>query len=416
MRVEILCTCRKPELLPMTLLVFDTLRIGFPTARVIVHGNALPDYAEKAVREACEKNVCEFSNGSPTIHNEWLAGLCEGATESFIVSDTDCIYYESVEGWKFDTALAGARIPEWDDEFSGAITRSRLHTSLLFIDPVKLRAAVKEYESKYADTVFTPKVNLFYPLCLPLNGKRYFHDTASLLYHAIGGTAFTDIQMDALFHFNFGTIPDVVLPRLSNGEEMANAREAVLKNPELGRGMWRAQREYYEQRNPAPKYRGIAVNGVSPENAAQARKWNHSLCMGDPEAMAFNDLWYRYCHGIDDLIDTMEDGRPQMNAEQILELFALAAAVYNAPFFVRHRDMLFPIALQVTNAYADSVAWERSPISRRRTMADVLRTCGNEMYNSIAMIKGGWSHLRDWGPKIRERDWIGQHDEQDRPN
>ena len=140
------------------------------------------------------------------------------------------------------------------------------------------------------------------------------------------------------------------------------------------------------------------------------------ICRGDRDAHVFCDLWFNYCHGIDDLIDTMEDGRPTMKPEAVLSLFANAAALYNCPFFVRYRDQLLSVALLVTSAYADSVAWERSPIKRRRIIADVLRCCGDEMFFIVAMLTGGWAHVRSVSSRIRERDWILQHDEDDNPN
>lgn len=420
MNVFVLATCRDQSLLPFTALVFDTIRTGFPTANVRVFGNNLPfhmgGYAGEAVRKACEGTGCEFMNGPATIHHDWIESLCRDQNDPFVILDTDVIFYESVEGWTFDTALAGDRIPEWQDEFSGSVTRSRLHTSLLFINPNKLREDVEKFFTPVPNTPFTPKANLFHPVCTPLRNRVYFHDTCSLLYHAIGGTAFSDVQLDAFFHFNFGTIPDLVLPRLSGAEQMQKARDSVLASPGLGCGAWRSQKEYYRVRPANETSPGIAVDGFNGKDAVEARKWNEALCLNDPEAMAFTDLWYRYCHGIDDLIDTMQDGRPAMNHEQILELFALAAMLYNCRFFVKNREMLFPVVLSVTNSFADSVSWEKSPIYRRRMMADVLRTCGNEMYNTVALLKGGWKHLREIGPKIRERDWIGQHDDQDRPN
>lgn len=147
-----------------------------------------------------------------------------------------------------------------------------------------------------------------------------------------------------------------------------------------------------------------------------AHDFAKEVCRGDKSAEVFCHLWYVYCHAIDDLIDTMEDGRPTMNPEQILAMFANAALLYNCPFFVANRNHLFPIVLSVTNAYADSVMWEKSPLWRRRAMADTLRMCGDEMFFMIAMLIGGWDHMRSVSGKIRERDWVLQHDEYNHPN
>lgn len=248
MNVFVLATVRKRELLKFTTLVFDSLRVGFPTANVHVDFNDLQgkDYELHTLEACCEKVGATF-NHCTTIHHEWLQKLIFREQEPFWIVDTDVIFYSTVERWRLDSHLAGWRIPEWNDDFSGCITRARLHTSLLYIDPAKVRSAAIAYERKIANTVFTPKVNLIFPLVVPMKGKPYFYDTCSLLYHAIGGQAFTDEQKDAYFHFHFGTISDIVLPRLSDEEssKMEQARNCVISNPSFGRGVWRMAEQYY---------------------------------------------------------------------------------------------------------------------------------------------------------------------------
>jgi len=419
MKVFILLTCRKPELLPYTALVFHSLRTGFPTADVVLRSNALPAYALGQIEKLAKDADCQWEDeNSETIHHRWIETLVNREAEPFWICDTDIIFYEPVEGWQFDTALAGWRIPEWQDDFSGSITRARLHGSLLYMDPVKIKAQWAERTKPCPETPFTPLVNPFNPMVQPIGGRLYFHDTCSVLYHAIGGMAFTDRQKDAFFHFNFGTIADLVMPRLGAavGMDMAVVREAILADPIKGRGMWRAQEEYYAALPVQPRPPTFHDKPISEEHLKEAEIWGKALCCGNREAMTFCDLWYRYCHAIDDLLDTMEDGRPTMSKEQILSIFFNAAFLYNCPFYRAHAHLLSPVVVMVTNMYADSVAWERSPIARRRIMADVLRTCGDEMYFTVAMICGGEAHMRDMSLKIRERDWIGQHDENDKPN
>lgn len=421
MKVFILLTCRKQELLPYTTLVFKTVRTGFPTAEIILRSNGLPDYAMGALEKLAKDADCQWEDDrSPTIHHRWIEALVDRDTEAFWICDSDIIFYEAVEDWKFDTALAGWRIPEFQDEFSGSITRARLHGSLLYMDPDKVNAQWAEKTKACPETPFTPLVNPFNPIVQPINGRLYFHDTCSVLYHAIGGTEFTDRQKEAFFHFNFGTIPDLVIPRIAGiaardsvhayaGMAMVAAREAILSNPILGRGQWRAQEEYYKERPVQPTPPKFCDKPISAEHLKEAEIWAKALCCGNREAIAFCDLWYRYCHAIDDLLDTMEDGRPTMSQEQILSIFFNAAFLYNCQFYRANAHLLAPVVVVVTNMYADSVAWERSPIARRRIMADVLRTCGDEMYFAVAVICGGESHMRDMSLKIRDRDYLGQH-------
>jgi hypothetical protein len=151
------------------------------------------------------------------------------------------------------------------------------------------------------------------------------------------------------------------------------------------------------------------------EEIKAAHNFTKELCQGNRAAEEFCNLWYAYCHGIDDIIDLKEDGRPTMSNEKILEVFATAALMYNCKFYTDHRPHLFPIVIAVTNLYADSVLWERSPAAHLRKIADVLRCCGDEMLLMVAIIIGGWSHMRKMSPRIRETDYRLQHDENDNP-
>lgn len=406
--VHILATCRNPDLLPYTLLVFDSLRTGFPSAKIHVHGNDLKDYALDRVRLDSGSLGATFVNYPATIHHVWLEQLLANETEPSVLLDTDVVIYENVEGWQFETALAGARIPEWQDEFTNAITRARLHPSLLFVNPVKYREAVAKYESQFPVTPFNPLINLVYPICQPFKQRAYFSDTLSLAYHAIGGTAFTDRQLDGFFHFGVGTLSDIVLARLTNGKQMAEWRENILKNPELGRGQWRSQLLYYE--NHQPIYEGAdVITKSSPEQVAQAFTWKQEMCKGNDEAMQFCDLWYGLIHGVDDLLDCSLDGRPLMSKQQMLRLFLNAAALYNCKFFVANRDLLYPVALNVTMTFSDALAWEQSSVAHLRTIADVLRMTANDMYCMVALICGGIDHRDYISRHIKEIDWLKQH-------
>jgi hypothetical protein len=116
------------------------------------------------------------------------------------------------------------------------------------------------------------------------------------------------------------------------------------------------------------------------------------------------DKWNNYCHAIDDLVDE------KRGVESLLEILASAAELYSHPFWLANWFNLRPIVISVTNAYADSVAWEKSPEGSERAMADVLRLCGVEMYCMVAAICGGFSHMRKLSPRIRRQSWDSNHD------
>lgn len=415
-KVFILATCRKPELLLYTLLVFKTLRVGFPNAHVHVQLNGAKDrggmFWVKDVAEAANMACCVVDLIDETTHHEWIEKLIHTQDEDFWILDTDVIFYSSVEDWKFETPLAGALIPEFNDPFLCATTRSRLHTSLMHIKPTKLGTLGMKWELKHPQTIYNPIVNGIHPKCYPLNGKSYFNDTMSFLYHAIGGTPFTAQQKDCYFHFHFGSFSDLVLPKMPEG--IGAARQEILEHPEQGVGQWRTQEEWFNAMQPVDD--GIDVIApIQPKDADDAVKWNHELCCGNQSAMACNDLYYKYCHAIDDLIDTMRDGRPRMSKDQILSTYFNAALFYNSSFFVANREMLFPIILDITSTYAVSVGWENSSKWHLRKIADVFRTTGNRFYYMVALLCGGEAHALKMIRRIHERDFLGQHDKDGNP-
>jgi hypothetical protein len=318
------------------------------------------------------------------------------------------IFYGSVENWKFDTSLAGALIPEFFDEFSQCVTRRRLHTSLLHVDPAKLKSDISTYRDLSTSSQFTPALNEVWPVVIPFNGRPYFYDTMAAAYHAVGGTPFTDVQKNAYMHFHFGCFADMVLPKIRGGDLIEIVRKGILDHPEEGIGVWRSQEAYFARQ----QFRIDGANVIEPiteADAKEARAWNVELCKGNQAAMSFCNQWYHYCHGIDDLIDTQLDGRPRMSKDQMIGLFFKAALLYSSDFFIANRDALLPLVLDITDTYRNSVEWERSSEAHLRAMADVFRTCGNRIFTMVALLCGGEQHMRTMSMRITERDFVLQH-------
>lgn len=119
-------------------------------------------------------------------------------------------------------------------------------------------------------------------------------------------------------------------------------------------------------------------------------------CKGNQEAMHWLLLWRRYVHEIDDLVDGDRRG-----PECLLATFALAIELYSHPFYLKNISGLRQMALNVTNCYADSVAWEHSPTGYQRDWADHARHAGAEMVLAVAAICGGYDHMRAISPELR---------------
>ena len=247
--VHILATCRNPELFPATTLVFQTLRTGFPTTRILIRGNALnPEHSNEIAGLAASIDA-EFRNGEATVHHEWISYLIENEDRPFFICDTDQMFLGSFEQWDFSgCALAGRLIPRFFDEVTNCITFARLHTSLLYIDPKLVRAKSRRALNKLCtQSPFHLEPNLVHPATHYQHGQSYFHDTMSQLYHAIGGKAFTPAQLDRFAHLNCGTYIDLVEGRFTLARNLRQSHRNIIKNPELANGLWRLQEDYYSQ-------------------------------------------------------------------------------------------------------------------------------------------------------------------------
>lgn len=140
----------------------------------------------------------------------------------------------------------------------------------------------------------------------------------------------------------------------------------------------------------------------------QANERLSRICCGDAQAMDFLCQWAKYCHAIDDIIDG--DNR---SPEHVINTSgAMPVLLFTHPFFVRNPAItvaLRQVVLLVANTYADSVAWEKSPLLWQREHADVLRHCGNEMVFAVAQLCGGYEHARTISLEQREICYHTQH-------
>jgi hypothetical protein len=122
---------------------------------------------------------------------------------------------------------------------------------------------------------------------------------------------------------------------------------------------------------------------------------------------AFND----YCHLVDDIIDEYSLKFHPVPPEMFFKHCINAAELYSSRFYQRHVNDLFPIVIQITSAYADSVNMEKSNIEWKRQASDTLRQAGNDMIMMIVFIIGGWDKKREISELVREVSYQQHHDE-----
>lgn len=247
MTVHILSTVRKKELLPAALLVFKTLRVGFPTARVVVYPNDLVCDPEcvQAIIDAARGAGCEVTGHENYMweHPEWIRHVITENTGWNVICDTDMVFHEKVEDWEFQhTPMAGWYVPQFLCPYTKATTCSRIHTSLMWLNCDWLQSVLKREPE-----IYMANQDLISPCTFWLGGKKFFHDTMGQLFHCEGvsGLGFNSRKLDCYTHLFSGTLIDLVGKDIPG---LAMAHAEALAHPEATRGVWRAQQAWYEGR------------------------------------------------------------------------------------------------------------------------------------------------------------------------
>lgn len=260
LKVIVPAACFNRDQLDAATFVFRTIRVGFPTAEIVlVIGNTTPELRQEIIDAAKSHDV------DPTCNDEFATRPLFDVYESFIQTengrffycDTDIVFWDSIEARLRDftrASMAGRFIPKFYDNFTRCVTMPRVHNCLLYVDPYRLRREMREfYDSLPPDTYYTPRPDLVRPTFVSavqeLDGynKRtnYFYDTWAMAYNALPGATKFSESIDALFdHLNCGSIAHVIGP--SYGIDLAGQHRYLMQNPERFRGYWRKQRERYE--------------------------------------------------------------------------------------------------------------------------------------------------------------------------
>lgn len=245
--VHILATVRKRELLPAALLVFRSLRIGFPTATVCVWGNGLDSDAASAVGSVARSVGAQFTNVPATSHDRWIEHLVLTQVDPFWICDTDIVFVESVQEFPVPEQFSGRFEPGFYDPWTKTSHVERLHTCLLLFNPSGVRAAMYEWSGQLPEPWRGSAVYPFIRMnFIPNRGMApTCYDTCAGLWQAGMGTAFTESQDMAFDHLHAATYVDMVdAPELAG---LADCHNEIYRNPEAAIGLREIQRDYYKQ-------------------------------------------------------------------------------------------------------------------------------------------------------------------------
>lgn len=253
--VYILAAVRNPALLEAALLVFKTVRIGFPTADVHIFGNALETFALQELKRASERVGASFANGPRVTHDQWIEEMLQGQTGPFWICDTDLVFFDKVESWfgEKETAIFAGRLePEFHEEWTRTCHVERLHPALMWFNTPLVRQAMRSWMGGIPSLWHSAQMNLVRQQFIPVQAEEpLFYDTAAGLWHAVGGRPFTAEQNEAFEHLHCATYSDLVnAPGL---KDLVTVHKQIFANPALARGMQREQAKYYEIRKRKEK-------------------------------------------------------------------------------------------------------------------------------------------------------------------
>jgi len=111
------------------------------------------------------------------------------------------------------------------------------------------------------------------------------------------------------------------------------------------------------------------------------------------DAHAYDFLWQFWCfaHCYDDLMDQEKPVPPEMGVRAFVKF--LTMITFN-PFWERNKETLFSFIMMVCTRWLDGDEWERSDDKIKRIVSHVVR-CGDiDLYMHVALLTGGWDHLR----------------------
>jgi hypothetical protein len=129
------------------------------------------------------------------------------------------------------------------------------------------------------------------------------------------------------------------------------------------------------------------------------REFLMECCCSNEQAVEFFLQFYRVMHGWDDLVDKDNELSMDDIDRPFIELFF---GLMPNLFYRQYHHLLQPVVIMCINAWRDSTWLEREHGEKGRRFAYILRTYPADVLIQIALITGGYSHMRAVSKKVRE--------------
>ena len=236
--VRTLLYCRNSEDVRGNFLFFDTVRTGFPNATISVYGNYNDEQFDDVAHEKASEIGAHYLPLRKEIqHADFIHHTIfnTGNTDPLYIIDPDTIWFESMPE-SFDKSMAGRFIPDFYDVYSQSNTHKRLHTSVLYVDPPRIRKALEQATKFYFEPVFECT---YY-----LNGALYRFDTLSKLYNFLKEDchSFTKEENIKFAHIFCGTHASTVKNYIP---ELEATHDSALTDEKFARNLHVLQHDYF---------------------------------------------------------------------------------------------------------------------------------------------------------------------------
>ena len=363
-------SCRKSATL-----VFNTIRVGFPTFKVICA--YLGDFkeVEDEIIDKCAKNNIEFTTPRLETNNQVIEMLVNITNADFIVLDSDVVFHKNLEWYKPNKSLSGRYIPRQYESFLDVEVMDRLHTSLMYFTNIpEIREKIKSSFDQKCGGRFTP-YNVFNPIILKHNGISIFYDSCCNLYHALGGEAFDSKVLECYDHLFCGSFYGEVQKEKPNLDKFF---DSVFSDNKVIKGYYKKQNKYWY----STVFREIDI--IFKERLSD-------------EAQQFILSYVSYLEVIDDSIDNDDSSLVDIITEKALKLFSSNYWTKNS-IYLR-------IIEQITHViYFNSVEWEKSNVAWKRRDAKAMSHFGYLMPLAIFLLETKNLNLtRELALKLQER-------------
>jgi predicted O-methyltransferase YrrM len=172
--------------------------------------------------------------------------LIRHSSKPFWICDTDIVFFKKMEAdFSGQDVFAGRLEPKFGDLWTNTTHAERLHTCLMWIDPVSVRLKIREWAGRLPPPwSWSIQHPMILQHAIPVRGgKTMFLDTTCGLWQAGCGKAFSEDQNSCFEHLYAATYVDCVGNNL--GFDIAAAHRAIYKDTEMARGIRSKQDDFY---------------------------------------------------------------------------------------------------------------------------------------------------------------------------